>query len=218
MQRGGPPDHPILLYDYDPSRSQQVPFRLLHGFCGYLQTDGYEGYAKVCAGQGLVAVGCWAHARRKFDEALKAQQLLSHEKQKKSLAAAALAKIQALYRIERDIKSLPPEERQRIRVLRSRPPLEELRAWLDQHIPIVPPRSALGKAMNYAHKQWPKLIVYLDDGRLRMDNNLVENAIRPLVIDRKYFLFCDTVNGANASANLYSLVETGKANGFEPYG
>jgi len=143
---------------------------------------------------------------------------LSPDKQKKSLAAVALAKIQALYRIERDIKTLPPEERQRIRALRSIPLLDELRVWLDQHIPIVPPRSALGKAMNYAHKQWPKLIVYLEDGRLRMDNNLVENAIRPFVIGRKNFLFCDTVNGANASANLYSLIETAKANGIEPYG
>ncbi len=217
VQRGGPPDHPILLYDYDPSRSQQVPIRLLNGFCGYLQTDGYEGYSKVCAEQGLTAVGCWAHARRKFDEALKAQQLLSPEKQKKSLAAVALAKIQALYRIERDIKTLPPEERRRIRTLRSKPLLDELRIWLDQHIPIVPPRSALGKAMNYTHKQWPKLTVFIEDGRLRMDNNLVENAIRSFVIGRKNFLFCDTVNGANASVNLYSLIETAKANGIEPY-
>lgn len=138
MQRGGPPDHPILLYDYDPSRSQQVPIRLLQGFCGYLQTDGYEGYAKVCAEQDLTAVGCWAHARRKFDEALKAQQLLSPEKQKKSLAAVALAKIQALYRIERDIKSLLPEERQRIRHVRSKPLLNELRDWLDQHRGFFP--------------------------------------------------------------------------------
>lgn len=217
VQRGGPPHHPILLYDYDPSRSQRVPMRLLEGFSGYLQTDGYEAYNRVCAEQGLTSVGCWAHARRKFDEAIKAQQLLSSEKRKKSLAGIALKKIQALYRIERDIKAMAPEERHRIRDLRSKPLLEELRNWLDQHIPIVPPRSALGKAMNYADKQWPKLIVYLEDGRLRMDNNLVENAIRPFVIGRKNFLFCDTVNGANASANLYSLIETAKANGIEPY-
>ena len=217
VQRGGPPDHPILLYDYDPSRSQQVPIRLLHGFKGYLQTDGYEGYAKVCAENGLIALGCWAHARRKFDEARKAQPAGNPQKSKKSLAAVALAKIQALYRIERDIKTLPPEERLRIRELRSTPLLTDLRSWLDQHIPIVPPKSALGKAMNYAHKQWPKLIVYTEDGRLRMDNNLVENAIRPFVIGRKNYLFCDSVAGANASANLYSLIETAKANGIEPY-
>ena len=143
--------------------------------------------------------------------------MLTLEKQKKSLAALALAKIQALYRIERDIKTLPPEERHRIRSLRSKPLLDELRIWLDQHIPIVPPRSALGKAMKHTHKQWPKLTVFIEDGRLRMDNNLVENAIRPFVIGRKNFLFCDTVAGANASANLYSLIETAKANGIEPY-
>ncbi len=129
----------------------------------------------------------------------------------------ALKKIRALYRIERDIKALPAEERLRIRVLRSKPLLEEMRIWLDKHLPIVPPKSALGKAMNYTHKQWPKLLVYIEDGRLRMDNNLVENAIRPFVIGRKNFLFCDSVAGANASANLYSLIETAKANGIEPY-
>jgi transposase len=89
-------------------------------------------------------------------------------------------------------------------------------APLTEHLPIVPPRSALGKAMNYAHKQWPKLIVYVEDGRLRIDNNLTENAIRPFVIGRKNWLFCDTVAGANASANLYSLIQTAKANGIEP--
>jgi len=114
-----------------------------------------------------------------------------------------------LYRIERDIKTLPPQERLRIRILRSKPLLDELRAWLDKPIPLVPPKSALGKAMNYTHKQWPKLIVYTDDGRLRIDNNLVENAIRPFVIGRKNCLFCDSVAGVNASANLYSLIETG---------
>ena len=217
VQRGGPPGHPILLYDYDPSRSQQVPVRLLQGFSGYLQTDGYEGYAKVCAENDLIALGCWAHVRRKFDEARKAQPAMNSKKQKKSLAAAALKRIQVLYRIERDIKTLPPEERLRIRTLRSKPLLDEMRLWLDKHLPIVPPTSALGKAMNYTHKQWPKLIVYTEDGRLRIDNNLVENAIRPFVIGRKNFLFCDSVAGAHASANLYSLVETAKANGIEPY-
>jgi transposase len=112
---------------------------------------------------------------------------------------------------------LEPEERRRIRALRSKPLLDELRTWLDQQLPIVPPRSALGKAMNYTDKQWPKLIVYLKDGRLGMDNNLVENVIRSFVIGRKNFLFCDTVDDANASANLYSLIETAKANGIEPY-
>ena len=97
------------------------------------------------------------------------------------------------------------------------PLLADIRSWLDENLPIVPPRSPLCKAMNYAHKQWPKLIVYVENGRLRIDSNLTENAIRPLVIGRKNWLFCDTVAGANASANLYSLIETAKANGIEAY-
>lgn len=95
--------------------------------------------------------------------------------------------------------------------------LEDLRCWLDQHLNLVPPQSALGKALQYANKQWDKLTVYVADGRRRMDNNLTENAIRPFVIGRKNYLFCDTVAGANASANLYSLIETAKANKLEPY-
>jgi transposase len=186
VQRGGPPDHPIVLYDYDPSRSQQVPIRLLDTFAGYLQTDAYEGYSAVIHNNGITALGCWAHVRRKFDEAIKAQGNLSPEKSKATLAAEALRKIQGLYRIEREIKSLNDEQRQTVRVNRSVPLLDEFRVWLDQHIPIVPPRSALGMAMNYAHKQWPKLITYTQDGRLRMDNNLTENAIRPFVIGRNY--------------------------------
>ncbi|MEM6483477.1 MAG: IS66 family transposase [Pseudomonadota bacterium] len=217
VQRGGPPDNPIVLYDYDPSRSQRVPLRLLEGFGGYLQTDGYEAYARVCSEYSLTAVGCWAHARRKFDEAIKAQGLLSAEKQKDALGTIAMAKIQQLYRIEREIKSLSHEERHEIRQRRSVPLLNEFRQWLDEHLPIVPPRSALGKAMQYAHKQWDKLTAYTQDGRLKIDNNLTENAIRPFVIGRKNWLFCDSVAGANASANLYSLIETAKANKIEPY-
>ena len=217
-QRGGPPDHPILLYDYDPSRSQKVPIRLLEGFLGYLLTDGYEAYGKVCAEYGLTAVGCWAHVQRKFDEAIKAQGLLGPEKREASLAGVAMAKIQQLYRIERETKALSAKERQRVRRERAVPMLADICAWLDEHLPIVLPRSALGKAMNYTHKQWPKLIVYVEGGRLRIDNNLIENAIRPFVIGRKNWLFCDTVAGANASANLYSLIEMAKANGIKPYG
>jgi transposase len=217
VQRGGPPEHPIVLYDYDPSRSQQVPIRLLDDFAGFLQTDAYEGYSAVIRKNGITSLGCWAHVRRKFDEALKAQVGMTAEKKKTTLAAEALRRIQALYRIEREIKLLSDNERQSVRANRSMPLLDDFRTWLDQHIPIVPPRSALGKAMNYAHKQWPKLTTYTEDGRLRMDNNLTENAIRPFVIGRKNFLFCDSVAGAKSSANLYSLIETAKANGVEPY-
>ena len=218
VQRGGPPDTPVILYDYDPSRSQSVPMRLLDGFKGYLQTDAYEGYGQVCRENELISVGCMAHARRKFDEALKAQSSVDPNKQKSTLAAQALKQIQALYRIEREIKLLTIDEIKRVRQARSVPLLNELKTWLDTNIIIVPPRSTLGKAMNYLNKQWDKLTVYTTDGRLRIDNNLCENAVRPFVMGRKSWLFSNSVAGANAGANLYSLVETAKANGHEPYG
>jgi len=158
-----------------------------------------------------------AHARRKFDEALKAQGKMDSEKRKQTLAAIGLRQIQALYRIEREIRLLSVDQRRAIRQSRSGPLLVKLRRWLDEKLPLVPPKSVLGKALNYTHKQWDRLIVYIEDGRLRIDNNLTENAIRPFVIGRKNWIFCDTVAGARASANLYSLIETARANGIEPY-
>ena len=109
------------------------------------------------------------------------------------------------------------EERHRIRDERSRPLVDALRDWLDASVGSVPPQSLTGKALGYLDKQWPKLVRYLEDGRLRMDTNLVENAIRPFVVGRKNWMFADTVRGAEASANLYTVIETAKANGVEPY-
>lgn len=217
VQRGGPPDRPIVLYDYDPSRSQSVPKRLLGDYAGFLQVDGYSGYDKVCADNGIVQLGCWAHARRKFDEAIKAQGKRKAAKDKTSLAMQALQRIQRLYQIEKKAKQLSDKERHALRQVQAVPVLDGLHDWLQQHRPLVPPQSALGKAMGYLHSQWDKLVVYTTDGRLRIDNNLTENAIRPFVVGRKNFLFADTVAGANASANLYSLIQTAKANGIEPY-
>jgi transposase len=153
VQRGGPPDGRVILYDYDPSRSGAVPQRLLAGYRGYLQTDGYDGYNAVVGTNGLKHLGCMAHARRRFDEAVKAQG-----KSKRR-----------------------------------------------------------GKALHYLHHEWDKLTRYLEDGRLEIDNNLCENAVRPFVMGRKAWLFSDSVAGVNASANLYSLLETAKAHGLEPY-
>ena len=212
VQRGGPPDHPLVLYEYDPSRSQRVPERLLEGFSGYLQTDGYDGYNAVAAKTGIVHVGCWAHARRKFNEAVKTQG-----KARSGRAWRGLSLIQKLYRIEQLMKEATPEARHAYRQAQARPLLAELREWLDSSLPQVPPKSATGKALNYLHNEWPKLIRYLEDGRLPIDNNLTENAIRPFVVGRKNWLFSDSVRGVKASANLYSLIETAKANGIEPY-
>jgi transposase len=220
VQRGETEKSALLLYDYDASRSGEVPKRLLEGFEGYLQTDGYEGYNAVCSAHGLTHVGCWAHARRKFDEALKAQRKSrksAKRSAKQSKALQGLSFIQKLYRIERQIVEKPPDERHRIRQERSKPILVKLRGWLDASLGSVPPQSLTGKALGYLDKQWPKLIRYIEDGRLRIDTNLVENAIRPFVLGRKNWLFADTVRGAQASANLFSLIETARANGVEPY-
>lgn len=213
VQRGGPPDESLVIYDYDPSRSQAVPLRLLEGYGGYLQTDGYAGYDPVGAQPGIIQVGCFAHARRKFDEAIKGQS----KKRKSTLAWRGMKFIQSLYGIERQFKDAKPQVRYEVRQEQAGPILKQMREWLDQALPQVPPTTLTGKALNYLHNQWPKLIRYLDDGRLRIDNNLVENAIRPFVVGRKNWLFSDTVRGAHASANLYSLIETAKANGLEPY-
>lgn len=213
VRRGGPPDQPIILFDYDPSRSQDVPIRLLDGFAGYLQVDGYDGYNKVCATPVITRVGCMAHARRKFDEALKSQRKPNPQ----SLAGVGLRKIRALYKIERAARDLDSAARYAMRQQEAVPLLNELRDWLDSNIPRVPKQSALGKALNYLHRQWDSLIAYVELGDLSIDNNRVENAIRPFVIGRKNSLFCTSVAGANATANLYSLVESAKANGIEPY-
>jgi transposase len=213
LQRGGPPDQPVVLYDYDPGRGAGVPKRLLEGFKGYLQTDGYDGYNAVVAVNGLTHVGCMAHARRRFSDAVKAQG----KNKQRGKAHRGLALIQKLYRVEKQARKLKPEPRHDHRQRHARPVLDELRTWLDETLPQVPPTSATGKALNYLHNEWDKLIRYLDDGRLKIDNNGAENAIRPFVVGRKNWLFSTSVKGVKASANLYSLIETAKANGLEPY-
>ena len=125
--------------------------------------------------------------------------------------------IRKLYRVEKQARTLTPADRYAHRQRHARPILDELRSWLDKVLPQVPPTSATGKALNYLHNEWDKLIRYLDDGRLEIDNNGAENAIRPFVLGRKNWLFSASVKGVKASANLYSLIETAKANGLEPY-
>ena len=213
LQRGGPPENPVVLYHYDPGRGAGVAKRLLEGFAGYLQTDGYDGYNAVVANNHLIHVGCMAHARRRFSEAVKAQG----KNRKRGKAHRGLTLIQKLYRVEKQARKLSPEKRYAHRQRHAQPVLDEMRLWLDQSLPQVPPSSATGKALHYLHNEWPKLVRYLDDGRLEIDNNAAENAIRPFVVGRKNWLFSASVKGATASANLYSLIETAKANGLEPY-
>lgn len=215
VQKGGPPEQPVILFTYLPSRSQAVAEQLIQGYEGFLQTDGYNAYAKLCAKYGLRHLGCWAHARRKFDEALKAQG--KNPAKQDTIAHQAMTTIQKLYRIEADSKHLPPKQKLKYRQKQSMPILKAMKAWLDQALCQVTPTSLTGEALTYLSKQWPTLTVYCEDGRLDIDNNAVERAIRPFVIGRRNWLFADTVKGVKASANLYSLIETAKLNGLEPY-
>ena len=215
VRASGPRGKRIVLFDYHPSRGGAVPKRLLQGYQGILLTDGYEPYATVAEELKLVHAGCMAHARRRFDEARKAQPG-DH-----SHASTALDFIRELYLIERTLwdreHPLTPEQRVAVRQSRSAPIMARFHAWLEALSFKVLPESRLGKAVYYTLGQWPKLTVFLSHGEVPIDNNRCENAIRPFVLGRKGWLFSDTVHGAVASANLYSLVETAKANGCEPH-
>ncbi|WP_122560157.1 IS66 family transposase, partial [Pseudomonas viridiflava] len=212
VQTGGPPDRPVILFDYSTSRAQEVPTRLLEGYRGYVMTDDYAGYNALGAQTGVERLGCWAHARRKFVEAQKVQP-----KGKTGRADIALNLINKLYGIERDLKEVGDEHRHESRQQNSLPVLKQLHAWLEKTQPQVTAQNALGKAISYLASNWIKLVRYTEAGYLPIDNNAAERAIRPFVIGRKNWLFSDTPKGAMASAQLYSLVETAKANGQEPY-
>ena len=169
--------------------------------------DGYAGYEQTEA----TLVGCWAHARRKFVEAQKA-----HGKGKTGKADWAIHHIQKLYALESNLKTQSAEVKYRERQKVAKPLLQQLLDWLEKSKDTIPTESLLSKAITYSLNQWPKLICYLEDGRLNIDNNRAERAIKPFVIGRKAWLFANTTSGAKASAALYSLVETAKINGLEP--
>ena len=218
--RGGVPEHPLLYYEYAPTRSGKVAEKLLEGFCGFLHTDGYWGYDGFDEKPDVVHVGCFAHARRKFDEALRGQgknPKKSKPGTKVSLARQGFGQINKLYEIERGYTDATADERHGLRQEKLAPKLVKLRAWIDDSKGRVPPESLTGKAISYLDSQWPKLLRVLDDGRIPLDTNAVERAIRPFVIGRRNWMFADTPSGATASARLYSLVETAKANGLEPW-
>jgi transposase len=221
VQRGAPDDHPLVLYEYDPSRSAEVPKRLFEGYQGILQTDGYEGYGALGREPGIVHVGCWAHARRRFVDALKGagknRKKGAKRTKKQSQAETGLRFIQKLYAIERSLQDATPDERRRVRQEQSLPVVASLRSWLDGALETVVPRSLTGEALAYLDGQWPKLVRVFEYGQVPLDTNAVENAIRPFAVGRKNWMFADTVRGAEASANLYSLIETAKANGIEPW-
>lgn len=201
-----------VLFQYEPTRSGAVPSLLLRDFDGALMADGYSGYNAVCNNNNITRLGCWAHARRKFIEAQKVQP-----KGKTGKSDQGLAFIQALYRIEQTLKDKTTEEKYIVRQQQSQLTLDKLKMWMEQSLPQTPPQSPIGKALYYLHNQWPHLISYVRDGDYPIDNNAAENAIRPFVIGRKNWLFSASQKGATASANLYSVIETAKTNGLEPY-
>lgn len=198
----------IVLFDYHNSRSASCATDYLGSYQGYLQVDGYAGYHHTQA----LLVGCWAHARRKFTDAKTAQGKKSSGK-----ADWALNHIQKLYRVEQQIKDKATAERYQIRQEKSVPLLKQFETWLIKSEQQVLPKTKLGEAITYCLNQWEKLQRYTLDGRLNIDNNRAERAIKPFVIGRKAWLFSQTANGANASAVLYSIIETAKANDLVPF-
>lgn len=209
--RDYPGAKPIVIFEYDPTRSGDVAKRLFTDYKGYLQADGYAGYDGICAQKGIIRCGCMAHCRRKFFESAKASA------KGLGLANEAIEIIRKLYEVEKKIKDKGIEERYRIRTEESKPIMDGFKKWLDDNLGKVPPTSQIGQALNYAVNEWPYLARYLDDGRLAIDNNMVENAIRPFAIGRKNWLFSDSVAGAKASAAIYSIMVSAKLNGHNEH-
>ncbi len=212
LYRTGCVGPPIVLFEYQPSRAGENPQRFLEGFKGYLHVDGYAGYHDI---PNVTLCGCWAHLRRKFDEALKG--LPPKQRTSGSKAQEALNQINSLFAIERELAQCTPEVRLKARLLRSRPSVDTFRKWLDEMSTAVLPKSLFGLAVNYGRQQWPKLVRFLEDGRIELSNNRAERSIKPFVIGRKNWLFANTPRGARASAVIYSIVETAKENKLNPY-
>ena len=220
VYRGGSPDRPVLLYQYQRTRSGRVALDFLKDYQGYIQSDDFSGYDHLDQNPHIVHLGCWAHSRRKFMNVVKVRKKhRSKRANPKGLADEALDYIGDLYQIEKEAKRLQLDAVRicRLRQEKAKPLLEKFKQWLDAKQPLTPPKSLLGQAIGYTLSNWDKLIIYIEDGRLRPDNNLVENAIRPYVVGRKNWLFSGSPNGAMASATFFSLIETAKANGLEPY-
>ena len=198
----------IVLYEYQPTRKAEHAEAFLKGFSGWLHADGYKlpGNIRV--------VGCWAHARRKFDEAL---GTLPQEKRKDSPAAMGECDCSQLFKLEQALAELTPEERYEKRLEQEKPVLDALLSWANEMQVKTAPKSVLGRAIHYLLEQWPYLTRYLEDGRLELSNNRAERSMKPFVMGRKNWLFANTPGGAQASSMIYSLIETAKENGLDPY-
>lgn len=210
---GGIDGQKVVLFHFSTTRSGDVAVELLEGYKGHVMTDGFDGYNKIEGMDGIIRMQCWMHARRFFKKAVK----VLGKPGKGGIADQALAKIRALYAVERDCEEMSPEERCQVRLARSKPLLDAFKTWLEAAMKDVPPKSVTAKGINYTLVRWDQLVIYLTDGRLRMDNGPAENAIRPFAVGRNSWMFSDTVEGAETNAVLYSIIETAKANGKEPH-
>jgi transposase len=204
------PVEQLVLFDYRKGRGREGPEELLKGYRGALQADGYSGYEAFEKQTGIILLACMAHARRKFDEALKND---------KGRAEHVLALIQKLYQVERQAKDdqLDYDQRKALRLEKSAPVLDELFAWMKENVTQTLPKSAIGIAIAYTLHLWPRLIRYMDDGRYEIDNNLIENSIRPVALGRKNYLFAGSHEGAQRAAMMYSFLGTCKINNIEPF-
>lgn len=199
----------IAIYEYQPNRSGSHATNYLDDFSGFLQVDGYSGYNELADKSNITLVSCWAHARRYFVDITKSS--------KNSKASIAVNFINKLYKLEKQMKNKPDSYKVKIRQEKSKPIIERLMLFLKEIYPKCPPKSSLAKAINYTLERESSLKEYLNYGFINIDNNLAENKIRPFALGRKNWLFMNSVNGANASCNIYSLLETAKMNRLEPY-
>ncbi len=205
----------IVLYEYQKTRNASHPREFLKDFNGVCVTDGYQVYHTIEGErEDLRIAGCWSHARRRFDEAVKA---LPKQKQKDSRAYLALTMIQAIYREEKQLRDLPAGERKNRRQLSVKPMVEAYFTWVRENLPKVPPKSKTWEGFNYSLNQEKYLKVFLDDGEVPMDNNAAEQSIRGFCIGKKNWVMIDTIAGAKSSAIIYSIAETAKANNLKPY-
>jgi transposase len=204
----GDRDHPHVVYDYTPDRSSEGPLRMLEGYEGYLQADAYSAYDTLYAGKKIIEVGCWAHARRKFDEAKTSDAVRAH---------VALAMIQRLYKVEKDAKDLDDEAREAVRKDQSKPILKEIHTWLLQEKDRALPRSPISEAIGYALNHWQALERYTEAGWLSIDNNASERGMKPVAVGRKNWLFAGSDAGGKTAATLMSLCTTCKNLGVDAF-
>lgn len=206
--RSGP--KPIVIFHYAKNRSSEHPKALLDDFGGALQIDGYDGYAPVIKKNGISRLGCWAHTRRKFYDAFKSSS-------GKSIGNQGLVFFKKLYEIEKEIEGKPYDQKFMVRLTRSIPITKDFWKWVEEQSQKVNPKSIAGEALKYTKNEWQYLMNCFCSGDFKIDNNYIESHIRPFTIGRKNWMFSVKPEGAVASANIYSLVETAKANRLDPF-